>query len=67
MLSDPLVQEALLRVTQRLLLELLCDLMPEFLDKTRPLVGWEPSKGFNDLPRIHLKITSHRDVTADRR
>ncbi len=67
MLSDPLVQEPPLRVTQRVLLEVTCDLIPEFLDKTGPLFGRKPPKGFNDLLSIHLEATSHRDVTATRR
>jgi len=67
MLSDSLVQEALLRVTQWLLLELSCDLIPEFLDKTGPLFGGEPSKSFDDLLGIHCDVTSYRDPTAYRR
>jgi len=66
MLSDSLVQEALLRVTQWLLLELSCDLIPEFLDKTGPLFGGESPKSLHDLLDIHCDVTSYRDPTAYR-
>src|SRR6266849_2242609 len=65
MLSDPLVQEALLRLTQRFPLELPCDLIPEFLDEANSLVGRQPSEGLNDLLGIHPHVTSHHDRTAD--
>ena len=64
MLSDSLVQETLLRLTERFPLELPCDLIPEFLDETNPLVGRQPSEGLNDLLGIHSHVTSHRDRTA---
>ena len=67
MLSDSLVQETLLRLTQRFPLELLCDLIPEFPDEANPLVGRQPSEGLNDLLSIHAHVTSHRDRTADGR
>ncbi len=62
MLPDSLVQEAMLRLTQRSLLELPGDLIPEFLDEANALVSWEASKSFNDLLGIHLRVTS--DVTV---
>jgi len=65
MLSDPLVQEALLRLTRRFPLELLRDLIPEFLDEANSLVGRQPSEGLDDLLSIHGYVTSHRDRTAD--
>ncbi len=65
MLSDSLVQETLLRLAERLPLELPCDLIPEFLDEANPLVGRQPSEGLNDFLGIHPHVTSHHDRTAD--
>ena len=39
MFSNAFVQEALLRLTQRLLIELLHDLVPELLNETNALIG----------------------------
>lgn len=62
MLSDSLVQEMLLRLTQRQPLEVPRDLIPEFLYETNPLVSRQPSEGLNDLLRIHPYVTSHVTV-----
>ncbi len=58
MLPDALVQEALLGLTQRSLLELPGDLVPELLDEPGPLADRKSSEGLNDLLGIHLHVTS---------
>ena len=65
MFSNSLVQEALLGLTQRLLIELLGDLVPELLNETNAIIGRKLSEGFDDLLRIHLHVTPGRDGTAD--
>ena len=65
MFSNALVQEALLRLTQRLLIEFLGDLVPELLNETNAIIGRKLAEGFDDLLRIHLHVTPGRDGTAD--
>ena len=65
MFLNSLVQEALLPLIQRLLIELLCDLVPELLNETNAIIGRKLSEGFDDLLRIHLHVTPGRDGTAD--
>jgi len=64
MLPDSFIQQAALRLTQRSLLKLPRDLLPELFDETNPLVGWESSEGFNDFLGVHLRVTSDRDGTV---
>ena len=56
MFSNSLVQQALMRLTQRLLIELLRDLLPELLNETNAILGRKLSEGFDDLLRIHLQV-----------
>ena len=65
MFSNSLVQETLLRITQRLLIELLGDLVPELLNETNAIIARKLSEGVDDLLRIHLHVTPGRDGTAD--
>jgi hypothetical protein len=67
MLPDSLVQEAPFGITQRSLLELSRDLIPEFLDKTSPLIDWKSSEGLNELLGVHLHVTSDCDGTSGER
>ena len=65
MLTDSLIEEPLLRLTQRLLRELLCDLVPQLLDKANTVTSRQLAEGLDDLLRIHLRVTPARDGTAD--
>ncbi len=67
MLSDSLIQQQPLRLTQRSLLELSRDLIPQLLDETNPLVGRKHSESLNDLLGIHPRVTSDHDGTAAER
>ena len=67
MLPDALVEQAPLGLTQRSLLKLSRDLVPELLDEPSPLVDRKSSEGLNDLLGIHLHVTSDPDGTADQR
>ena len=65
MLTDSLIEEPLLRLTQRLLREIPCDLVPKLLDKTNTVTSRQLAEGLDDLLRIHLRVTPARDGTAD--
>ena len=67
MFSNSLVQEALLRLTQRLPIELLCHLVPERLNETDAIIGRELADSFDDLLRIHLHVTPGGYGIADDR
>lgn len=65
MLSDALVQQAPVGLTQRSLLKILRNLVPELLHEPSPLGDRKASEGLNDLLGIHLHLTLQRDGTAD--
>ena len=67
MLSDALVQQPPFGLTQRPLLEISRNLVPELLDEPGPLIDRKSSEGLYDLLGIHLHVTSDCDDTADRR
>jgi hypothetical protein len=61
-LSDPFVQKAAFGLPQRLLLDLSCDFVPEFLDEPGSLVDRQFPERLSDLVSIHLHVTSGHTV-----
>ncbi len=52
-LAKPLVQQASMRIAERLLVELALKFVPKLLDKTGALVARQLSERIDDLARIH--------------